>query len=517
MKKHLFRLLCTVLPLVLLTGCWQAELIEEEPDALPPVVEEEPPPETPRVVLPETFALPYAPSQTLDPVECSDGIQQVVGSLLYEGLFRLDNALEPQPSLCASYTYDPATYRYTFTLREGVAFSDGSSLTAADVRATLERARQSERYRSRLAGVASISGRGDTVTITLTGPNTGFPALLDIPIIKSGTQKNTVPTGTGPYCYAAEGGNAYLTVNPGWWRGGGQPLERIPLVEAADHDTLLYRFSSHDIQLMTADLTGTQSSGTTGKVGCIDAETTVLQYLGCNTARAPLDNLALRRALWNGINRTYVVSAFLSGHGSAAQFPVSPVSRLYPSGLEETGSADTFSAALLQTGYTAERPLTLLVNEENSFKKSIAGFLAESLTNAGLPVEVQVLPWAEYNAALTAGEFDLYYGEVRLTADWNLAPLLATGGALNYSRWSNPQTDALLAAFAAAEDRTAAMNTLCAHLQSQAPILPVCFKSTSVLYQADVLENLTPTAAEPFYNLTSCTIHLREPDAETGE
>lgn len=308
-----------------------------------------------------------------------------------------------------------------------------------------------------------------------------------------------------------------MTVNPGWWRGGGQPLERIPLVEAADHDALLYRFSSHDIQLMTADLTGTQSSGTTGKVGCMDAETTVLQYLGCNTARAPLDNLALRRALWNGINRTYVVSAFLSGHGSAAQFPVSPVSRLYPSGLEETGSADTFSAALLQTGYTAERPLTLLVNEENSFKKSIAGFLAESLTNAGLPVEVQVLPWAEYNAALTAGEFDLYYGEVRLTADWNLAPLLATGGALNYSRWSNPQTDALLAAFAAAEDRTAAMNTLCAHLQSQAPILPVCFKSTSVLYQADVLENLTPTAAEPFYNLTSCTIHLREPDAETGE
>ena len=63
MKKHLFRLLCTVLPLALLTGCWQGELIEEEPDALPPVVEEEPPPETPRVVLPETFALPYAPSQ----------------------------------------------------------------------------------------------------------------------------------------------------------------------------------------------------------------------------------------------------------------------------------------------------------------------------------------------------------------------------------------------------------------------------------------------------------------------
>ncbi len=515
MKKHLFTLLCAALPLVLLTGCWQEELPEEDLTPMPPVVEEEHPPETPRVVLPETFALPYAPSQTLDPVECADGMQQVVASLLYEGLFRLDSAMEPQPSLCASYTYDPAAHRYVFTLREGVTFSDGSNLTAADVRATLERARQSERYRSRLAGVASITGRNDTLTITLTGPNTGFPALLDIPIVKSGTQKNTVPTGTGPYCYAMEDGTAYLTANPSWWKGGGQPLDRIALVEAAGHDTLLYRFSSHDVQLMTADLTGTQSSGTTGKVGCIDADTTVLQYLGCNTARAPLDNLALRRAVWRGINRSYVVSAFLSGHGSEAQFPVSPASRLYPSALEETNSVDAFSAALLQSGYVSERPLTLLVNEENSFKKSIAEYLAESLTNAGLPVEVQVLPWEAYHAALAAGEFDLYYGEVRLTADWNLAPLLATGGSLNYSQWSNPQTDALLSAFAAAEDRTTAMNTLCAHLQSQAPILPVCFKSTSVLYQADVVENLTPTAAEPFYNLTSCVIHLRESDGES--
>lgn len=49
---------------------------------------------------------------------------------------------------------------------------------------------------------------------------------------------------------------------------------------------------------------------------------------------------------------------------------------------------------------------------------------------------VTALPWADYTAALAAGSFDLYYGEVRLTADWNLAPLLATGGRLNYGGWS---------------------------------------------------------------------------------
>lgn len=511
MKKHLLALLCLTLPLTLLTGCWQAEPLDEGPVSLAPIqTEEETPPDTPQIVLPESFSLPYIPNQTLDPIDSPDGMQRVVASLLYEGLFHLDGSLEPQPLLCASYDYDPDAYRYTFTLREGVVFSDGSTLTAADVKATLDRARQSDRYRSRLAGVASITGRrgSNTVTITLTGPNTGFLALLDIPIVKSGSQKDTVPTGTGPYCFAVEDGSACLAANPSWWQGGGQPLDRIPLVEAADHDTLLYRFSSHDVQLITADLTSAESAGTTGKVDCLDVETAILQYLGCNTARAPMDNPALRRAIWYGLNRAYVVSAFLSGHGSPAQYPVSPASPLYPAALEEAFSIDSFSTALAQSGYQAERPLVLLVNEENNFKRAIAGYLAESLTAAGLPVEVQALPWEEYNTALAAGNFDFYYGEARLTADWNLSPLLTAGGALNYGHWSDPQTDALLAAFAAAEDRTAAMNTLCAHLKSQAPILPICFKSTSVLSQADVVERLTPTVAEPFYNLTSCVIHL---------
>ena len=56
----------------------------------------------------------------------------------------------------------------------------------------------------------------------------------------------------------------------------------------------------------------------------------------------------------------------------------------------------------------------------------------------------------------------------------------------------------------------AAMEALCTYLQKQAPILPVCFKSTSVLVQTDVAEGLTPTMAEPFYDLSSCVFHLRE-------
>ena len=156
------------------------------------------------------------------------------------------------------------------------------------------------------------------------------------------------------------------------------------------------------------------------------------------------------------------------------------------------------------------RTATLLVNSENSFKVSAAEQIAQALSAFDLKVEVQALPWEAYSAALAAGSFDLYYAEVKLTADWDLTPLLATGGTLNYGGWSNAQTDHLLAAYAGASDRSAALKALCAHLRQQSPILPVCFKSTSVLVQTDVVEGLNPTMTNPFYDFTSCTVHLRE-------
>lgn len=506
MKKRVLPAL--LLPILLLTGCWQEEPVEEMNDILLPFEEE--PVEEAGPLLPERFALPYMPGRSLDPITCADGMQQVVASLMYEGLFRLDGSLEPQLGLCISYTHDETASRYTFTLRPGVLFSDGTALTGRDVKAALDRARESERYRGRLSGIASVSAREDTVTIALRGPNTGFPSLLDIPIVKSGTQNAAAPTGTGPYFYVEEETGAYLIANQSWWRGENQPADRIALVEAPDHDAMLYRFSSHEVQLITADLTGSLAVSTTGSVDSMDAQTTLLQYVGCNTSREPLDSPSLRRALSAGIDRANIAGTFLSSHGTAAAFPVSPASSLYPADLEEAYSLDGFSAALAASGYVPERPLVLLVNEENGFKRAIADRLAELWTQGGVPVEVQILPWEEYAAALAAGDFDLYYGEARLRADWDLGSMLEPFGALNYGHWSNPETSRLLAEFAGADDREAAMRDLCAHLKSQAPLLPVCFKSTSVLTQAGVAEGMSPTAAEPFYDLGSWIIHLKE-------
>ena len=463
------------LTLSLLTGC--AQIDESSADELP-FPSEETPVEEEHSGLPAVFALPYLEGQPLNPLSCPDGVQQTVASLLYEGLFRLDQTFTPQLLLCASYTYDSETLTYKLTLRDGVVFSDGSPLTAADVKATLNAARSSARYARRLSDVKSISAGDGTVTLTLNRPNTGLPALLDIPILKSGTEKHSIPLGTGPYLYD-ESSESCLIASQNWWRHISQPVERISLTGTADQESMLYRFSSRDVQLIVADLTGTDPVAVSGSVSYDDADTTVFQYLGVN------------------------VSA------KAAQFPVSPASPLYPADLEQTDSVVAFTDALNACETRPSRTLRLLVNSENSFKVSMARQIAAAFTAAGAATETVELPWEEYTAALTAGRFDLYYGEVRLTADWDVSSLLATGGSLNYGGWSDPQCDQLLEGCRSGGNRETAVRGLCRYLQSQAPILPICFKTVSTLYESDVLEGLTTTAAEPFYGLENISIHLR--------
>ncbi|MCI2057944.1 MAG: ABC transporter substrate-binding protein [Oscillibacter sp.] len=494
-----------LLPAMLLTGCGGG--LSAGSGSSPFSSQEQTDTESP--ALPSGFALPYLSGATLDPVTCPDGIQQTVASLLYEGLYELNRKAEPEPRLCSVSNYDAASFTWSFTLRSGVTFSDGSPLTAEDAAASLRRACASGRYGSRLAVIKSVGTAGGAVLVSLNRADTGLPALLDIPIVKSGTEDTSVPVGTGPYCFVSDGSGKYLSANAAWWGGNTQPVNRIGLVACEEEDAARYQFTSHAVQLLVCDLTGTQPLSATGSFEFSDADTTILQYLGFNLRRPLFADSALRRALSLGIDRNAISRAYLSGHAAAAQFPVNPVSSLYPAKLEDEYSLSSYTAAL-QAALPAggSRELTLIVNSENSFKVSAAKFIASSLSASGLRITVNALVWSDYLAALSSGNFDLFYGEVRLSADWDCRALLGTGGALNYGGYTNATMDLLINQYAASVDRAAAMESLCRYFKQEAPILPICFKRTSVLTQKDVVQGLSPTAANPFFKLGSCTVHL---------
>ena len=487
-----------------LCGCWEEEEKTDDFWNEDVPLEEEIPQQTTRI---STFALPYLSNQTLDPVTCVDGIQQTVGALLYEGLFALDETFAVQNVLCRDYTYDAGKRAYTFFLRENVTFSDGSLLSVTDVLSAYRRAAASERYAARFENVTSMHIANGALVVTLAKENSAFPALLDIPIVKSGSEKNLVPLGTGPYLFLTDNEGACLARNGNWWRSAALPLERIALVPARDNSTASYLFSSYDTHLLVSDLTATGSDGSFGESDIFDADSTTMLYLGFNTRRTPLSSSALRCAMSAAFDRSAIASTLLSGHARATQFPIPQRAVLYPDSLGP--SAVSYTQALSDAHITDAHPveLTLLVNEESSFKRSVAEYLCRQLSVGALTVTLRTAPWEDYSAALHAGDFDLYLGETRLTADWNAAALIGTAGALNYGGYADGEMDRLLAAFLADENESTAQAYF-RHFAASAPIVPICFKSVSTQIPAGLAEGLTPTAQNPFYGFEHWTFHL---------
>lgn len=503
MRKRLLPLL--LLPCLLLTGCWQdAAIVEEEPypDDITPQKEEV-------VPLPEALSLPWHNGVTLDPITCPDGAQQTVAALLYEGLYALDPSFTPHPRLCESAQCNDDATVWTLTLRQNVRFSDGSALRPRDVTASLQRAKASDRYGARLSAVTSVSESQGRVVIRLSRPNASLPALLDIPIVKSGTQENAVPTGTGPYVLSSDENGSFLAANPNWRLGNALPTETIRLVDCGDESSVRYQFSSHGVQLLVSDQTGTSPLRSGSRYDIAEVDTTILHCLLLNGKTALLQSAAVRRCLSLGIDRESLVSACLSGHGRAAQFPVSPASPLYPEDLEEPYRYEDFEDALDRAGLNTgeERPLTLLVCSDSQFKSAAASYLAAALSVCDLRVTVRAMPWADYVAALERGDFDLCYAAVKLSADWDITALVTPGGALNYGGFDSAALTERLTA--TAQNGTAsAVSAFCRQVRQQSPFLPLCFESRSVLTQQGVFEGLTPTASDPFYDLGAWQLHL---------
>lgn len=497
MKKTF--LACCMAAILSLTACvgTPAESPSPTPTAQP--VETAAPPE---------FTLPYDSSGNYHPITGENRVNQTLVPLLYEGLFSLDESLTPQPCLSQSHTVSEDGLVWTFQLREGAQFSDGTPLTGKEAARSLEAARTSTRYAARLAGIKKIRGVEGGVEITLSQPNGALPSLLDTPIVLE--RDSLPPLGTGRYALKGTGREPWLerqsTADPAL-------PETIKLTPVEGVEGLVNAFDTRVVSLVTADLTAPDVPPYAGGYESWDYATTSMVYLGFRTDGGPCQDPALRRGISMALNRDGIVDAFYSNHARAAVLPVSPVNGLYGEGLAARLSYDPEKAAaqLEQAGYLRSEEglkkegrqvsLTLVVNQENPVRLSVAGFLEQELGQLGISLKVRTLAWEEYTSALKKGNFDLYLSETVLPASFDLTALLGPAGELNYGHWKSEAAPDLLQAFQSAqgEERQKAAAALYSHLIQEAPLAPLCFKEQSVLTQQGRMTGLTPTRADPFY------------------
>lgn len=496
MKRFLTLLLVTVLAASLFAGC-RTDKNPYTPTGDGLTWDEHTAPTT--GITEQDMSLPYFPDRGLNPYKTGDYINQNVFDLIYQSLFAVDADYNIYPVLCSSYKVSRDMKTYTFYLAEAT-FPDGDVLTAADVVASLKTAMKSDVYKGRFGYIKSVSTAEDGgVEVTLTTPYENFPILLDVPIVKQSQIDAERPLGTGPYLYETREDQLRLRRRTDWWCAASVPVtaEYIRLVEGKNAAQLRDEFEFSDLGLVTAD------PGSSGYVDyhsdyeLWDSENGIFLYLGCNSASEVLSNQSIRSALTYAIDRDQIVAEQYRGFAYAAVLPASPKSPWYDTGLaQKYGYApEKLTQAVAQAG-VSEIPVTLLVNTDDSIRLRAARKIAQALNQCGLKVTTAELNGADYLAALEKGEFDLYLGQTRLSANMDLSAFFAEEGTLNFG---GIRDTAMYALCLDALANSGNYYTLHQEILEDGMLCPILLRSYAIYAQRGQFSSLTPARDNVFF------------------
>ena len=475
------------------------------------------------------FTLNYTPDAGMNPYTTTSELNRVVGQLVYETLTVVDGTFLVHPGLFSEWSTDDGI-RWTFKVDASRKFHDGHAMSAADAAYSIQCAKESETYAMRLRHVASAEPGEEegTVVVTMDAANTQLPALLNIPVIGNNTLGMGQPTGTGPYTFS--GGGTTLTVFADHPDAKKMPVETIELASFPNMEDIVNAFSAGTLDLVCNDPTGSIDLGFGTVSEARQYATTNLQYIGFNTNNMLFLSAERRAAFTRLIDRAYAV-AVLNDSAVAATLPFHPVSPYFDEQLAasltydpEAGQRALEKAHIVDYDGDGQREfllgeeessaqdfsLTFLVCSDSTQKTAVANKIAGDLNALGVTVTVKSLPWEEYLASLEAGNFDLYYGEVRLGADFDLAPLLSPGGALSYGGITNGAYSEANTAYLSASDtdRAAAAKALLRLVAENAPIIPVCFEKHEVCAHRGIVGGFVPTQYNIFSNLPEWVIRI---------
>lgn len=267
---------------------------------------------------------------------------------------------------------------------------------------------------------------------------------------------------------------------------------------------------------MLTDFTSPYAPGYSCDYEQWDYRTTDLLYVGFKCVESPCGEPLVRQAFAQAFDRSALVSGPLAGYGDPVALPLPEGHSDWYGEAAEVLAYNPAEAAegLAAAGYIKKEdgllyrdkePLavTLVVNSDNPGKVAAAELLAEGLADLGVTVTVKKLLWQDYLTALTAGDFDLYLGEVRMTADFDITELI--GGSLNYGRHDPVMLTELIAARkgAVGEARPMACRNLWNIYVMEVPVAPLCFMRESMLVRWEARLVPTPQYHNPFFGLES--------------
>ncbi|MBG0857846.1 ABC transporter substrate-binding protein [Streptomyces spinoverrucosus] len=394
-------------------------------------------------------------------------------SKIFDGLLARDADLRLKPALATSLPQvadDGLTY--TYSLREGVKFSDGEPLTAADVVFTYQTVlneNTNNTARSELDAVKDVRASGDDkVVFTLKYPYAPFAGRTVLPIVPehiAGKQDpntgsfNTEPVGTGPYVLSSWSKGEKLTfkANPDYW-GGAPKVKTFTMAIIADDNVRATRLRSGDLDgaVLPPNLAATFKSDEGTK--SYEARSYDFRTVTLPTAGKVTGDRAIRQALDAAVDRKAMVDKVLDGAGTPAYGPLPVDDPSFAKGIERTQDLDRAGRILDEAGWKTGKDgirekggvraaFTLLYPSGDKVRQDHALAYASDAKKAGIAVTVESATWEVIEPRMKDTAVLAGFGSIG-DPDFGLYTLLhsslAGDGFNNMARYDNPVVDQAL-------------------------------------------------------------------------
>lgn len=368
---------------------------------------------------------------TLDPALATDGGSLLIARQIYDTLlFYQEGGSKPVPGLAHSWNVSADGLAWTFHLRSGVRFHDGTALDASAIVANINRWWDPGNpfhsddfiYFQALFGgfkgdpdclLKSVSASGDDVLMTLARPFSPLPSILAFqafgiasPAAFAGGALATAPVGSGAFRFVEriEGDHVTLAANTGYW--GGAPASDTLIFRAMnDYEERLEALRAGEVHV--AEYVSAPNDELTRTLG---RGATTVGYLGINRARTPLANSLVRQAIAHLVNKP-AITAFGPGQ-IATQFLPTGIWGRDPSIAGYAFDPAKARALLAQAGFPAGFSTTLSYrNVARGYMydpRPVAETLRSDFAQAGIKLNLLELESSEFLGRVNNGDVDLF-------------------------------------------------------------------------------------------------------------
>jgi peptide/nickel transport system substrate-binding protein len=398
----------------------------------------------------------------LNPLLTRVNPEYLVAELLYSGLTRLKVDMSAEPDLAESWTNSPDLTEWTFVLRKGLAFHDGSACTSADVAATFEAildAKTASPARQNVGPIAKVSAKDDTtVVFNLSAPFADLPVTLAytnakiIPaaVIKGGLDKlDRQAIGTGPFKLVSFEPERQVVVarNEAYYDKARPYLDRIEVKVFPDVSSEVSALIAGDTDMIST--TPPTEFGRLQKAAGVKAlRVPSGQFCNVNFGcdQKPFNDVRVRQALALTVDRAAMVDFVTEGYGSPGNdTPLNPAYRFHANLPAKKADIARAKALLAEAGYPNGIDATLIASDRPGLRTQLAVALREMAKPAGINIKVETMPHATYlDQVWKKGSFYVGFYNMQATADAIFALLYTSNAAWNETRWNNTAFDKLV-------------------------------------------------------------------------